>query len=147
MPLETGTAMPSLAGATEWLNATGASAEAGARGRATLVHFWSANCGDCREGLPRVAELRERHPGLHVVAVHTPHDEDEADAESVRDAVAQCNLSEPCAVDNGHQLRDTFGLASGDVPAYFLFDAEGKLLKSATGASGLETIAAELGGL
>ena len=72
MPMRIGTEMPSLEGATEWFNATGAAAAEGAKGHPTLVHFWSVSCGTCKENLPRVAEWRDARAaeGLRVVA-HT----------------------------------------------------------------------------
>jgi thiol-disulfide isomerase/thioredoxin len=146
MPMMIGAEMPSFEGATEWLNATGARAEAEAKGHPVLVHFWSVSCDLCKETLPRVAELRDRHAagGLRVVAVHTPRDEADTDAEAVRDCVMTCQITEPCAVDNEHRLRDAFQNEQGVVPAYYLFDAEGKLRCFAAGEGGLDTVAPAL---
>ncbi|HYP51989.1 MAG TPA: redoxin domain-containing protein [Pyrinomonadaceae bacterium] len=142
MPLRIGAEMPSLEGATEWLNATGAAAEAESKGRPVLVHFWSVSCGTCKENLPRVAEWRDGREGegLRVVAVHMPRQPADTDVESVRDCVSMCNITEPCAVDNEHKLRDAFGNEQGYVPAYYLFDAEGKLRGYAAGERGLNMI-------
>ena len=146
MPMRIGTEMPSLEGATEWLNATGAHAAAAAEGHPTLVHFWSVSCGVCKENLPRVAEWRDARAadGLRVVAVHMPRYEADTDAEAVRAAVAEYNITEPCAVDNGHRLRDAFQNEQGYVPAYYLFDREGKLRGFAAGERGLSLISAAL---
>ena len=134
--------MPSLEGATEWFNATGAAAAEQAKGHPTLVHFWSVSCGMCKENLPRVSEWRDRHEqdGLRVIAVHMPRYEADTDAEAVRDAVTTYNITEPCAVDNEHRLRDAFQNEQGYVPAYYLFDAEGKLRGFAAGEYGLKVI-------
>ena len=142
MPMKIGSEMPSFEGATEWLNATGAAAEAKAEGRPTLVHFWSVSCGVCKENLPRVAEWRDAHAaeGLRVVAVHMPRSEADTDVEAVREALATYNITEPCAVDNGHRLRDAFQNERGHVPAYYLFDAEGRLRGFAVGEFGLKVI-------
>ena len=142
MPMRIGTEMPSLEGATEWFNATGAAAAAEAEGHPVLVHFWSVSCGLCKENLPRVAEWRDRHAaeGLRVVAVHMPRHEADTDVEAVREAVATYNITEPCAVDNGHKLRDAFQNEQGHVPAYYLFDAEGRLRGFAAGEFGLKMI-------
>lgn len=146
MPMRIGTEMPSFEGATEWFNATGAAAEAGAKGQPTLVHFWSLSCGTCKENMPRVAEWRDRYEerGLRVVAVHMPRYETDTDAEAVRDAVTTYGITEPCAVDNGHKLRDAFLNDQGYVPAYYLFDADGKLRGFAAGERGLNMIAPAL---
>jgi thiol-disulfide isomerase/thioredoxin len=146
MPMRIGTEMPSFDGATEWLNATGAHAAHEAEGHPTLVHFWSVSCGVCKENLPRVAEWRDRlgARGLRVVAVHMPRHEADTDAEVVRDAVTECGITEPCAVDNGHKLRDAFQNEQGYVPAYYLFDAEGKLRSFAAGERGFTLVAAAI---
>ena len=142
MPMRIGTEMPSLEGATEWFNATGAHAAAEAAGRPVLVHFWSVSCGICKEHLPRVAELRDSRAadGLRVVAVHMPRYPADTDVEAVRDAITTNNITEPCAVDNEHALRDAFKNEQGLVPAYYLFDAGGKLRCYAAGERGLNMI-------
>jgi thiol-disulfide isomerase/thioredoxin len=142
MPMRIGTELPSLEGATEWFNATGARAAEEAKGHPTLVHFWSVSCGLCKENMPRVAEWREGRAaeGLRVIAVHMPRYEADADVEAVREAVAEYDIKEPCAVDNGHRLRDAFQNEQGYVPAYYLFDAEGKLRGFAAGEYGLKVI-------
>lgn len=146
MPMRIGTAMPALEGATEWFGATQAHAEAESRGRPTLIHFWSVSCGICKDNLPRVAEWRDerKEQGLRVIAVHMPRYESDSDVETVREAIATNNVSEPCAVDNEHKLRDAFQNDQGYVPAYYLFDAEGKLRSFAAGERGLDLLKATL---
>lgn len=142
MPMRIGTELPGFEGATEWFNATAARAAEEARGRPLLVHFWSVSCGTCKENMPRVGELRDARAGegLRVVAVHMPRYEADTDVEAVRDAVATYNITEPCAVDNQHRLRDSFRNEQGFVPAYYLFDAEGRLRCFAAGERGLNMI-------
>jgi hypothetical protein len=142
MPMRIGTEMPKLDGATEWFGGTQAHAEAEAEGRPTLVHFWSVSCGICKENMPRVAEWRDgrRADGLRVIAVHMPRYEADTDVEAVREAVSRYNISEPCAVDNQHKLRDAFQNEHGYVPAYYLFDAQGKLKSFAAGERGLDML-------
>jgi thiol-disulfide isomerase/thioredoxin len=137
-----GTQMPALEGATEWFNGTGAHAASESEGRPTLVHFWSVSCGICKENMPKVADWRERFKdaGFRVIAVHMPRYEADTDVEAVREAVATYNIIEPCAVDNEHLLREAFQNEHGYVPAYYLFDAEGKLKSFAAGERGLEML-------
>lgn len=141
-----GTELPSLEGATEWFNATGAHAAEEAKGHPTLVHFWSVSCGICKENMPRVAAWRDERAaeGLRVIAVHMPRYEADTDTEQVRDAITHYNITEPCAVDNEHKLRDAFQNEQGYVPAYYLFDGEGKLRSFAAGERGLGMVAAAL---
>lgn len=146
MPMRIGTPMPLLDGATSWFGGTEAHAEAMARGKPTIIHFWSLSCGICKENLPRIAEWREagKAQSLSVIAVHMPRYESDTDVEAVREAVATYGITEPCAVDNEHKLRDAFQNDQGYVPAYYLFDAEGKLRSFAAGERGLDLLKASL---
>jgi len=146
MPMRIGTQMPKLDGATEWFGATQAHAEEESKGHPTLVHFWSVSCGICKDNMPQVAQWRDlrRESGLRVIAVHMPRYEADTDVEAVREAISKYNITEPCAVDNQHKLRDAFQNADGYVPAYYLFDAEGKLKSFAAGERGFSMVSAAL---
>jgi thiol-disulfide isomerase/thioredoxin len=141
-----GTPLPSLDGATEWFGATQAHAERDAKGQPTLIHFWSVSCGICKENLPRVAQWRDelRERGLRVIAVHMPRYEADTDVEAVREAIATYGITEACAVDNEHKLREAFQNDQGYVPAYYLFDREGKLKSFAAGERGLDMLTSAL---
>ena len=146
MGMRIGTQMPSFEGATEWFGGTQAHAESEVKGRPTLVHFWASSCGICKDNLPRVAEWRDekRDHGLRVVAVHMPRYESDTDVEVVRDLISKFNITEPCAVDNEHKLREAFQNDQGFVPAYYLFDAEGRLRSFAAGERGLDMLKSAL---
>lgn len=142
MGMRIGTEMPSFEGATEWF---GGEAER-APGRATIVHFWSVSCAICKDNLPRIAAWRDGRvsEGLRVIAVHMPRYEADTDMAAVREAIAKYGITEPCAVDNQHKLRDAFKNDQGYVPAYYLFDGEGKLRSFAAGERGLDLLSAAL---
>ena len=142
MPMRIGTPMPKLEGATEWFNGTQAHAEAESEGHPTLVHFWSQSCGICKDNLPRVAQWRDekKEQGLRVIAIHMPRYESDTDTEAVHDLVVEHKIIEPVAVDNEHKLKDAFQNDQGYVPAYYLFDAEGKLKSFAAGERGLDML-------
>lgn len=146
MGMRIGTQMPSLDGATEWFGATQSAAEAEAVGHPTLVHFWSLSCGICKENMPRVAQWRDelRENGLRVIAIHMPRYEADTDVEAVREMIGAIKITEPCAVDNEHKLKDAFQNEQGYVPAYYLFDGQGKLRSFAAGERGLDLLKATL---
>ena len=146
MPMRIGTEMPSFEGATQWFNATKAHVSEEVKGQPTLVHFWAGSCHICKENMPRVGEWRDnrRDEGLRVVAVHMPRYESDTDVEVVRDNLAKYNITEPCAVDNQHKLREAFQNEHGYVPAYYLFDENGKLKSFAAGERGLDMLSAAL---
>jgi thiol-disulfide isomerase/thioredoxin len=132
--------MPSLEGATEWINGTAEEAIGSAKGQPTLIHFWSVSCGICKENMPRVSEWRDmyKEEGLRVIAVHMPRYPADQDLEAVREAINKFNITEACAIDNEHKLRDAFQNEQGYVPAYYLYDADGKLRSFAAGERGLD---------
>lgn len=146
MPMRIGTEMPSFEGATEWANGSERETLDAVTGRPTLVHFWAVSCGICKQNMPRLAEWREKYrdDGLRIVAVHMPRYPADTAVDAVRDAIDANGIVEPCAIDNQHKLRDAFQNDQGFVPAYYLFDAEGKLRSFAAGERGLSMINAAL---
>lgn len=146
MPMRINTPMPAFEGATEWVNGDINEALGGEPAKLTLVHFWSVSCGICKDNLPRVSEWRETHKdaGLRVVAVHMPRYPADVDADAVREAIAKYDIKEVCAIDNEHKLRAAFQNDQGYVPAYYLFDAEGKLRGFAAGERGIDMISPTL---
>src|SRR5206468_10211979 len=143
-PVKLDSPLPSFEGVPEWLN--GAAIGPVAKGRPLLVHFWSLSSDTSAVNLRNLGELRDRRKreGLRVIAVHLPLRADERDPQLVRDAASTVNLTEPCALDNFHAVRDLFFEAGDDVPAYYLFDVEHRLRSSATDAKGLSAIEDEL---
>lgn len=146
MPMRIGTEMPRLEGATEWVNGNEEAAAAQAKGQTTLVHFWSVSCGICKDNMPRVSEWREKHKeqGLRVIAIHMPRYPTDMDTEAVREAIVNFNITESCAIDNEHKLRDVFQNEQGYVPAYYLFDSQSKLRSFAAGERGLDMLSATM---
>jgi thiol-disulfide isomerase/thioredoxin len=146
MGMRIGTEMPRLEGATEWFGGTQANAEAKAKGQPTLVHFWSMSCGVCKDNMPRIAEWRDnlKERGLRVIAVHMPRYESDTDVEAVREAIESNAIIESCAIDNEHKLKEAFQNDQGYVPAYYLFDGEGKLRSFAAGERGLDLLKSTL---
>lgn len=144
------TKLPSLAQASEWLNRAAAAnrkkIKLETKGHPTLVHFWSISSDISSINLAQISQLRDqrKHDGLRVVAIHSPQSEREKDSRMVGEAAARLNVAEPCALDNDHRLANAFSIKPDDVPAYFLFDPEGHLRRSATGANGVDLIEDEL---
>jgi thiol-disulfide isomerase/thioredoxin len=95
--------------------------------------------------MPTLQEWKQKYgaQGLKVVAVHAPRQEDDMDAAKIRATAEEFNVSEPCAVDNEHNLADQFQIG-GLWPHYFLFDSEGKLRSRSAGNAGLSNIESTL---
>lgn len=139
--------LPSLEGISDWLNREEANGfQRETKGRPILVHFWSLSSEPAKTNLTQVADLRDqrKREGLRVIGVHSPQSESEKNPRAVRDAIERLNVTEPCALDNDHKLSDAFGEGHDVLPAYYLFDIEGTLRSSATGAGGLDQLEDEL---
>jgi thiol-disulfide isomerase/thioredoxin len=134
--LRSGAPLPSLEGATLWINSAGPPDEL--RGHPAFVQFWAVSCHLCEENQPVLKRWRERYGprGLRFVSIHMPRQEADTQIEAVEKAVREHGMDEPVVVDNDHVIGQRFE-TGGLWPAYFLFDAEGKLRSRAAGAAGL----------
>ncbi len=143
-------ALPSLAGATAWIGREPTPDEL--CGRAVLVHFWALSCHLLQEGSATCrpcARLRERFARRSVtfVSIHMPRQESDTSLSRPgrrRGPRPSGSPSLALAVDGTHALGDRFE-TGGFWPAYFLFDADGKLRTRAGGAAGLGVLEGALG--
>ena len=118
--------MPSLSGATAWLNSPPLSA-AGLRGNVVLVDFWTYTCVNWLRTLPYVRAWAEKYKehGVVVIGVHTPEFPFEHDIEHVRRAAQEMRVEYPIAVDSDYAIWDAF--ANHYWPALYIADAQGHL--------------------
>lgn len=139
MPMKIGTPMPSFEGGTDWRNGDAVTPESLA-GSVVLVHFWAISCGICSEQMPKVNEWRDglAERGVKVVSVHMPRYEADTDLAAVFAAIEKYGLTQPCAVDNLHQIAEAYG--NEFVPAFYLFDREGKLRSFSAGENGARLV-------
>jgi thiol-disulfide isomerase/thioredoxin len=116
--------MPSLAGATAWLNSAPLDS-AGLRGRVVLVDFWTLTCINWLRTEPYVRAWSQayRDDGLVVIGVHTPEFTFEHDIDLVRQAIGDRAIDYPVALDNDYEVWDAF--ANHYWPALYFVDAEG----------------------
>ncbi|HTD37855.1 MAG TPA: TlpA disulfide reductase family protein [Candidatus Limnocylindrales bacterium] len=147
MPLRTGTPLPGLGGVAAWINGGEPKAEELA-GKPLLVHFWSITCSICHDVAGEVARWQAEYGprGLAVIAVHQPRGPEELDVAKVAaDAAEAMEISWPCAIDNEHALVARF--ENQFVPAYYLFDADHRLVHRQAGDRGFERLHDKIGGL
>ncbi|HTX10810.1 MAG TPA: redoxin domain-containing protein [Solirubrobacteraceae bacterium] len=118
--------LPSLVGATGWLNSPPLSPER-LHGRPVLVEFWTFTCINWIRTLPYVRSWYEkyRHDGLIVLGVHTPEFEVERDIEHVRRAVQRMRIEYPIAVDSDYRIWRALG--NQYWPALYFADADGQI--------------------
>jgi thiol-disulfide isomerase/thioredoxin len=116
--------MPSLDGATGWLNSDPLDSE-GLRGRPVLVNFWTLTCINWLRQEPHVRAWSRayRDDGLLVLGIHTPEFTFEHDIELVRRALEVREIDYPVATDNDYAVWSAF--ANHYWPALYFVDAEG----------------------
>src|SRR5690606_14862885 len=97
-PLPVEGELPSLAGATQWLNSPPLTAQS-LRGKVVLVDFWTYSCINCLRALPYVRGWADKYKdhGLVVIGVHAPEFAFEKDPANVVKAVKDLGVDYPVA--------------------------------------------------
>ncbi|MEH7222387.1 TlpA disulfide reductase family protein [Bacillus sp. JJ1566] len=130
--------MPELEGEKAWFNGEVRKDDL-VGDKPTLIHFWSISCGLCKEAMPQVNEFRDQYKDkLNVIAVHMPRSENDLDLDEIKQVAEQHNITQPIFVDSELKLNDKF--ENQYVPAYYVFDKEGKLRHFQAGGSGMKML-------
>lgn len=131
--------MPELDGATKWLNSDGITKDELIGEKPTLFHFWSVSCELCKNAMPNINKFRDDYKGkLNVVAVHMPRSEKDLDLDQVESVAEEHDITQPIYVDNTHAITDAFN--NEHVPAYYVFDKDGKLRHFQAGDGGMKML-------
>jgi thiol-disulfide isomerase/thioredoxin len=126
MSVFAGVRMPSLDGATGWLNSEPLG-PAELRGHVVLVNFWTLTCINWlrQEPYVRAWSRAYRDDGLIVIGVHTPEFSFEHDIGLVRRATEEREIDYPVAQDNDYGIWTAF--ANNYWPALYFVDADGRI--------------------
>jgi thiol-disulfide isomerase/thioredoxin len=118
--------LPSLEGATGWLNSDPLTL-ASLAGRPVLVEFWTFTCINWIRTLPYVRSWFEKYrsDGLVVLGVHTPEFGIETNVENIRRAVAAMEIEYPVAIDSDYRIWRAFD--NRYWPAMYFADADGRI--------------------
>jgi thiol-disulfide isomerase/thioredoxin len=124
MPVFARARIPSLGGATEWLNSEPLG-PAELRGHTVLVNFWTLTCINWlrQEPFVRAWSQAYRDDGLIVIGVHTPEFSFEHEIDGVRHATEERAIDYPVAVDNDYEVWSAFD--NHYWPALYFVDADG----------------------
>jgi thiol-disulfide isomerase/thioredoxin len=116
--------MPSLGGATGWLNSEPLG-PAELRGHVALVNFWTLTCINWLRQEPYVRAWSQayRDDGLVVIGVHTPEFSFEHELDLVRQAATDRDIDYPVALDNDYEVWSAFD--NHYWPALYFIDADG----------------------
>jgi thiol-disulfide isomerase/thioredoxin len=116
--------MPSLDGATEWLESEPLGpGELG--GHVVVLNFWTLTCINWLRQEPYVRAWSQsyRGDGLVVIGVHTPEFSFEHEIDGVRRATREREIEYPVAVDNDYEIWSAFD--NNYWPALYFVDADG----------------------
>jgi thiol-disulfide isomerase/thioredoxin len=118
--------LPSLGGATGWLNSPPLTA-AGLRGHVVLVDFWTFTCINWLRSLPYVRAWAEKYKdqGLVVIGVHSPEFAFEKSVDNVRRAAKEMRVDYPIAIDSDYAIWHAF--KNHYWPALYFVDAQGRI--------------------
>jgi cytochrome c biogenesis protein CcdA/thiol-disulfide isomerase/thioredoxin len=118
--------LPSLDGATAWLNSTPLT-PAELRGKVVVIDFWTYSCINCLRALPYVKTWYEKYKdyGLVVIGIHAPEFAFEKDEANVKRAVKDLGVNYPVALDNNYAIWQAFN--NQYWPAHYFIDAQGKV--------------------
>jgi thiol-disulfide isomerase/thioredoxin len=118
--------LPSLGGATGWLNSQPLTANS-LRGKVVLVQFCTYTCINWLRTLPFVRAWDEKYKrqGLMVVGFHTPEFPFERDVDNVRRALKEMRVIYPVALDSDYAIWRAFD--NQYWPALYFMDAQGRI--------------------
>jgi hypothetical protein len=116
--------MPSLSGATGWVNSEPLD-PAELRGHVVLVNFWTLTCINWlrQEPYVRAWSRAYRDDGLVVIGAHTPEFTFEQEIDRVRLATTQRAIDYPVALDSDYAIWSAFD--NHYWPALYFVDADG----------------------
>ena len=134
-PMPMHSQIPSLAGATGWLNSAPLTPSE-LQGKVVLVDFWTYTCINWRRTLPYLKAWAKRYggSGLVVLGVHTPEFPFEHDPANVRQQAKEIGVDYPSAIDNDFAVWRAFH--NQYWPALYVFDAQGRLRHHQFGEGG-----------
>jgi len=118
--------LPSLGGATGWLNSPPLTA-ASLRGKVVLIDVWTYTCINWLRTLPYVRAWAEKYKdqGLVVIGVHSPEFEFEKNVDNVRRAAKDMRVDYPIAIDSDFAIWRA--LKNQYWPALYVVDAQGRI--------------------
>ncbi|MGH8156823.1 MAG: cytochrome c biogenesis protein DipZ [Rhodanobacter sp.] len=136
-PLPVEGEMPSLVGATGWLNSPPLTTKS-LRGKVVLVDFWTYSCINCIRALPYVRGWADKYRdhGLVVIGVHAPEFAFEKDPANVAKAVKDLGVDYPVALDDNYAIWQ--GFHNEYWPAHYFIDAQGQIRHHHFGEGGYQ---------
>ncbi len=99
------------------------------QGKVILVNFWATWCAPCRDEMPAMQKLYDRHKGDGFVVIALSMDAE--GTKVVKPFIREHRLTFPVGLDPKMTIAEKFGVRA--LPSTFLIDKHGKLLAMALG--------------
>jgi peroxiredoxin/YHS domain-containing protein len=114
----------------------------GYKGKVVLVDFWATFCAPCVKAMPKLQKLHETYgpKGFTMLGIAT----DEQGAQIVAPMVAKTKVKYPILISDATAWKK-YGVST--LPALFLIDREGRIVKQFGGATEHKTIEREVAAL
>lgn len=98
------------------------------RGKGVLINFWASWCKPCRDEMPAIQRVYERHrdKGLEVLAVNIAETEVTVDG-----FVRHLDLTFPILLDQNREVTQLYGI--GPIPSSIFVSPEGKVVRKVSG--------------
>ena len=106
------------------------------RGDVVYVTFWASWCVPCREEMPFLSALSERHrdEGLQIIGINV-----DEDIEAARAFAQEFNITFPLVRDEDRSVSKLYRVAG--YPSHYVLDRRGKVRYSALGFNETDTLA------
>jgi len=117
------------------------------KGQVLLVDFWATWCSPCLEELPLLVALENRYRAKGFILITVSCDEPEeaaAAAKVIRESRAAGPAYLKTAEDNEKFIDTVDRKWRGALPALFLYDRSGRLVKSFVGETEMAAVEAEI---
>lgn len=124
-------AAPDLPEGLEWLNTDHPLALRDLAGRVVLLSFGTFVCSNCTRLVPELRRLKQEHPELVVIEIHSPVLEPGQVTGNIREAVRRAGMDHPVAIDHDHRAWRAFGVR--DWPTFIVIDPAGNVVGRTTG--------------
>jgi thiol-disulfide isomerase/thioredoxin len=120
---------------------------ASGKGRVVLVDFWATWCDPCRAEMPVLVRLQSRFRGRGLDLVTISCDEPEQEAGAI-EFLRKTGVTSPGYIKHARSdekfIDSVDAKWSGALPALFLYDRQGHLVKSFIGESDVNDIEAAI---
>ena len=117
------------------------------KGKVVLVNFWATWCAPCRKEMPELVKLEQRLRDRGFAMITVSADEPEQESDAVR-LIRQNHVSLPAyirrAPDDDRFISAVDPGWSGALPALFLYDRQGRRIRSWVGETGVADIEAAI---